>query len=97
MFDVLTTRPDRPYDEMGVVEPEMSGMEAGSAREFVHLIGETTCQAGADAVLAEINGRGNYIRGTLIKYRVDASPPRASVGAGATVPSPPNAGGQPTP
>ena len=58
-FDVVTTRPDfGSYDELGVVETE-TGTDAGSAREFIHLIEQTTCHAGADAVLAEINGRGS--------------------------------------
>jgi hypothetical protein len=89
-FDLLTTRPDRPYDELGVVEPKVGG-DAGSAREFIHLIRETTCQAGADAVLAEINGRGTYVRGTLIKYRADvpAAPVAAPAQPSSGLPSPP--------
>ena len=71
-FELLTTRPDRPFDEMGVLEVEVSGVEAGSAGDFIRLVREQTCQAGADAVLAEVNGRGNYVRGTLLKYRADA-------------------------
>jgi len=94
-FDLLSTRPDRPYDEMGVVEWDMAAVR--SAREFVDLIREQTCRAGADAVLAEVNGGGVYVRGTVFKYRAVAAAASPAGGAAATVqPSPPS-GAQPTP
>jgi hypothetical protein len=67
-FDVLSTRPDRPYDELGVLETS-AGYEARSVSSFRDAILRDVCRAGGDAVLAEVNGLGHYVRGTVIRYR----------------------------
>jgi hypothetical protein len=68
-FDVLTTRPERAYVELGVLESQGSpGSGAANASIFRSRIGEQVCQVGGDAVLTEVNGLGNYVRGTVIKY-----------------------------
>jgi hypothetical protein len=69
-FDVLTARPDSPFDELGVLDfSGGSGYAASNAREFMHSVRPDVCRAGGDAVLAEINGLGRYVRGTVVKYR----------------------------
>jgi hypothetical protein len=32
-------------------------------------VAAAVCRAGGDAVLAEVNGLGQYVRGTVIRYR----------------------------
>jgi hypothetical protein len=66
-FELLTTRPDRPYDELGIVEPAVK--RASSVVEFRDRIRADVCRAGGDAVLSEIGGSGLYERGTVIRYR----------------------------
>jgi hypothetical protein len=66
-FELLTTRPPRPYVELGVLERSMR--VAGSASDFKESVRENVCNAGGDAVLTELNGLGGYIRGTVLKYQ----------------------------
>jgi len=75
-FDVLTTQPNRPFDTLGShdVAPAVAhgGGSTGrpsSASEFKTVVGPSVCKAGGDAVLAEVNGLGEYVRGTVIRYR----------------------------
>ena len=69
-FDVLSTRPDRPYDELGVLDFSGDQMAvAKSVTSFRDRVRPHVCGAGGDAVLAEVNGVGYYVRGTVIRYR----------------------------
>jgi hypothetical protein len=65
-FDVLTVRPDRPFQELGVLEPD--GPYTGSVAEYRNIARPFVCKAGGDAVVAEVNGLGMYIRGTVIRF-----------------------------
>jgi hypothetical protein len=74
-IDILTARPDRPFVELGVLE---FGIPTNSVAAFRTAVQPKVCAAGGDAVLAEVNGSGTYIRGTVLRYRGgDASPPAA--------------------
>lgn len=64
-FDVLTTRPNKAYDELGVFEPYGAVNDATAFRKAV---ADELCRQGGDAVIAEINGHGQYVRGTAIRY-----------------------------
>jgi hypothetical protein len=91
-FDLLTTRPERPYVELGVLESQGSpGSGAANAGIFKSRIGEQVCQVGGDAVLTEVNGLGNYVRGTVIKFKdggaVVAAAPAAAAPGGAPPPA----------
>src|SRR5215510_403628 len=78
-FDVLTLRPGRPVDELGIIDFQggtvaKDGTRAGvpsSAAELREKIGPEVCQAGGEAVITEVNGLGQYIRATVVRY----SPP----------------------
>jgi hypothetical protein len=71
-IDVLTARPDRPFVELGVLE---WGIPTNSVAAFRTAVRPKVCAAGGDAVLAEVNGNGTYVRGTVLRYRgADASP-----------------------
>ena len=65
-FELYTTRPDRPFDEVGVLE---GGLPASDARGFFRAVRPHVCRVGGDGVLTEINGQGVYVRGTVIRFR----------------------------
>jgi len=78
-FDVLTTRPQRPFEELGIIDftggvVYKTGHRAGlpdSASELKDKAAQTVCRAGGDAVLADVNGLGQYVRATVIRYKPD--------------------------
>ena len=67
-FDIRSTPPDYPYDELGVLEggPPVGARSLESFREAV---AEKVCAAGGTAVLPEVNGHGVYIRAAVIRAR----------------------------
>ncbi len=64
--DFLSTLPSRPYVELGVFEPD--GDSAAELRAFTLRVRPAACAAGADAVIAKVNGVGSYVQGVAIKY-----------------------------
>jgi hypothetical protein len=70
-IDLLMARPSRPFVEVGMVES--TGLRTASAAEFLDKSREAVCRAGGDAVLAEINHLGYYVRGAVLKYQSDAA------------------------
>ncbi|MCB9737031.1 MAG: hypothetical protein H6745_30985 [Deltaproteobacteria bacterium] len=64
-FDLLSAAPRTPYVQLGFLEPTV---QAHSAVEFYDAVRGEVCAAGGDAVLTEINGLGEYVRGTVIAY-----------------------------
>ena len=89
-FDLLTTPPGRPYVEIGVLETLFG---ASSAPTFSASVDAQVCRVGGDAVLTEVNGRGVYVRGTIVRY-LDRAPdaPVAQAPAPPT-PAPPSPAG----
>jgi hypothetical protein len=75
-FDVLTTRPQRSFDELGVIDftggaIAKTGQRTGvpdNAAGLKEKVSKTVCRAGGDAVLADVNGLGEYFRATVIRY-----------------------------
>ncbi|MFY2561204.1 hypothetical protein ACN469_26625 [Corallococcus terminator] len=71
--DLFTTRPEGSFVELGVLENRY--VPRSTANEFVEAVRSQVCEAGGDAVLAEVNGFGNYIRGTVIRFKqAEAAP-----------------------
>jgi hypothetical protein len=66
-FDILASRPDRPYDELGVLDPQRAAL--GDQASFREAIRADVCRAGGDAVVAEVSSQGYYVSGTVIRYR----------------------------
>jgi hypothetical protein len=69
--ELLEGAPPRPFAELGVLAPrdiEYGGV-AGGATPFVESVRQQVCAVGGDAVVVEKNYAGNYIRGTVIKFR----------------------------
>jgi len=80
-FDILSMRPARPIEELGIIDFEggavaKTGERAGvpgSASQLREKIGSQVCGAGGEAVLTEVNGLGQYVRATVVRYVPDAS------------------------
>jgi hypothetical protein len=51
-----------------VLEPGRWRGATGSVEEFRESVGPSVCANGGDAVVAEINGIGEYVRGTVIRF-----------------------------
>ncbi len=65
-FDLLRLRPDRPFEELAVLES--SPQYADSLGEFRAQIATQVCRAGGDAVIAHPNSDGYYPGGVIIRY-----------------------------
>ena len=80
-FDILSMRPARGIEELGIIDFEggavsKTGERAGvpsSASQLREKIGAQVCGAGGEAVLTEVNGLGQYVRATVVRYVPEAS------------------------
>jgi hypothetical protein len=76
-FEVLATRPQQPFEELGIIDftgglTNRNGDRLGladSASELKDKAARAVCGAGGDAVLADVNGRGQYVRAVVIRYK----------------------------
>jgi hypothetical protein len=71
-FTVVTVPSDRPQEQVGILDAEMVPYAATTAAEFQDAVRKQVCEVGGDAVLAEINGRGRYVRGTIVRWKDDS-------------------------
>jgi hypothetical protein len=82
-FEVLSLPPAQPVDELGIIDFEggtttRTGHRFGvpeTAAELRETVASEVCRVGGDAVLAHVNGVGQYIRATVLRYRPE---PRAA-------------------
>jgi len=65
-FAIATTKFDRAYKEVAILDAQ--ALMAHDATEFKDAIRKDVCALGGDAVYAEINGRGFYARGTVVRW-----------------------------
>jgi hypothetical protein len=63
-FAILTASVDGDYEQVTVLERE--DQPAVTAAEFQKIVGKQVCELGGDAVLAEIDNQGAYLRGTVL-------------------------------
>ncbi len=83
-FDILTLRPARAVEELGIIDftggtRGTLGYRRGVARsagELKEMIGPDVCRAGGDAVITEVNGSGEYVRATVVRYSPPADAPK---------------------
>lgn len=71
-FSIVTTKAERPYEEIGIVDfvtGFITGPSARDASTFKEAIRGKVCELGGDAVFAEVNGYGQYIRGTVLRWK----------------------------
>ena len=69
-FAVVTSR-DRPSEELAIldIKPIGFGPTIRTAADFKELVQNKVCELGGDAVYAEINGLGVYVRGTVLRWK----------------------------
>jgi hypothetical protein len=68
-FVVVTVPSDRPQEQIGILDAELVPYAATTAAEFKDAVRNQVCQVGGDEVLAEVNGRGRYVRGTIVRWK----------------------------
>ena len=66
-FIIATTKVDRPYDEIAILDCEAN--KAGDVAAFKESVRAQVCAVGGDAVIAEVNGYGSYVRGTVLRWK----------------------------
>jgi hypothetical protein len=69
-FVVAVTKVDRPYKEVGILDSQQAPPQ--NAADFKERVRAQVCQAGGDAVIAEVSGLGYYIRGTIVRFTEEA-------------------------
>jgi hypothetical protein len=70
-IDVLTTVPQRPYQELGYLD--YFERAAGNASDFRDQVRPLACKAHGQAVIARINAFGGYSGGTVIVWRAGST------------------------
>jgi hypothetical protein len=65
-FLIATSKVDRPYDEIAILDAKMWAEDAAS---FKQTVAAQVCEIGGDAVIAEVNGNGRYVRGTVLRWK----------------------------
>lgn len=65
-FVIATTKVDRPYKEVGILDSQDN--PPSNAADFKERVRRQVCEAGGDAVVAEVSGHGYYIRGTVLRF-----------------------------
>lgn len=68
-IELFTAPPGKPYVELGVLDwhrRELS-KRAYNAADFMRAVRPQVCGVGGNAVLAEVNDDGAYVRGTVIR------------------------------
>jgi hypothetical protein len=68
-FAVVTVPSDRPQEQIGILDAELVPYAATTAAEFKDAVRNQVCQVGGDEVLAEVNGHGRYVRGTIVRWK----------------------------
>ena len=66
-FDIITLSPQKPYEEVGVID--FLPLYIKDIATFKMAIQKIVCQNGGDGVIPTINSSGYYIKATIIKYK----------------------------
>jgi hypothetical protein len=80
-FEVMTSEPTNPYDEVGVLEL-YNGDAPKDADKFRKLIAKQVCEVGGDVVMPTIDDKGRYTKGTILHYRQPLNAPVGGPHAG---------------
>ena len=65
-FQIATTKVDREYEEVAILDAKMWAEDAAT---FKQTVSTQVCELGGDAVIAEVNGNGRYVRGTVLRWK----------------------------
>ena len=66
-FMIAVTKVDRPYDEIAILDCYANN--AYDVAAFKESVRAQVCGIGGDAVIAEVNGHGSYVRGTVLRWK----------------------------
>jgi len=72
--EVVTSQPTANYEEVGTLE-YYNGPLPKNPDKFRDAVAKQVCGAGGDAVIAIANDKGEYTKGTVIKYARDMASP----------------------
>ena len=70
-FQVVNLAPSGDYEEIATLAPDAFGVR--DAEMFKHGVQADVCRVGGDVVVTEINGKGEYVRGTVLRKRAPAA------------------------
>jgi len=65
-FQIATSKVDRAYDEVAILDSKVWSEDAAT---FKQAVAAQVCELGGDAVIAEVNGNGRYVRGTVLRWK----------------------------
>ncbi len=81
VFEVTTSEPQAPYDEVGVLEL-YNGDAPKTLDAFRKAIASQVCDAGGDVVIPTAGDTGGYAKGTILRYRQPLNAPVGGPHAG---------------
>jgi hypothetical protein len=70
-FAVYEAPPEAPFDALGIIAPgdiESESLDE-DVEDFRDFASKAVCTSGGDALVAERDGEGRYVRGTIIKFK----------------------------
>src|SRR5690348_937401 len=76
-FAIVTALPDAPLEQLGILDIQRWG-NVTTASDFKELVSPAVCSVGGDLVVAEVNGYGCYVRGSVFRQRSSGAPAPAS-------------------
>jgi len=76
VVEVVTSPPSADFEEVGTLD-FYNGEEPKTVDAFKGAIAKQVCQVGGDAVIAVANDKGQYTKGTVIRYTHPPQAPKA--------------------
>jgi len=75
-IELFTTPPGKPFVELGALDwhRAYAAALAHNAADFMRAVQPQVCGAGGSAILAQVNGDGAYVRGTVIRFVTEDAP-----------------------
>ena len=67
-LDVLTLPPQRSFVEIGTFDIANGDSVIDTSERLLNELRAQACQVGADAIFAQSNGQGVYVKATAIRY-----------------------------
>jgi hypothetical protein len=65
--DVMTSPPEKRFEEVGTLD-FYNGTEPTTVEGFKRAVAKQVCQVGGDAVIAIVNEKLQFTKGTVIRY-----------------------------
>ncbi|HEY5945364.1 MAG TPA: hypothetical protein VIV40_07730 [Kofleriaceae bacterium] len=72
-FEVKTSQPTEGFEEIGILD-HYNGDAPKDTETFKKAVAEQVCETGGDAVIVTANEKGQYTKGSIVKYVHHAEP-----------------------